>query len=87
MAKQGEWVTVKSARSEIGYPQLYALLLVKEAEGWELRRQGHGWWFYCPCNGQHDPRKAGMVTINKTPQNKSSHFRRVRDALNGHQAP
>ena len=31
--------------------------------------------------------EAGMVTINKTPQSKSSHFRRVRDALNGHEAP
>lgn len=87
MAKQGEWVSVKSARSEIDYPQLYSLLQAKERQGWRLRRQGHGWWFYCPCDGQHDPRNAGMVSISHSPRNKSSHYRRVRDALNGHQKP
>jgi hypothetical protein len=83
MVSNGDWVLVASLRRQL-YGPLYALLLQYEGEGWRLRRQGHGWRFYCPCGSPHDPRRDGMVAISSTPQNAHSHYLRVRRSITGH---
>jgi hypothetical protein len=66
----GEWLAVSSVRREVK-PQVYAVLVELERDGWRLRRQGHKFKAYCPCGG-------GIVTVNGTPRNPDWEARRIR---------
>lgn len=68
-------IAVSSVRREVD-DEIFAVLEEFEAKGWRLRRQGHKFYFYCPCGN-------GKVRVDGTPRSPSSQARRVRREL-GH---
>lgn len=66
-------VAVSSVRREVD-TEVFAVLEDFEPKGWLLRRQGHKFYFYCPCGHS-------KVRIDGTPRNPSSAARRIRREL------
>jgi hypothetical protein len=64
-----EFIAVATARREID-DAVYRVLLKYELKGWGLRRQGHKFYFYCPC-------KSNSVRIDGTPRNPQQQAKRI----------
>ena len=67
-----EWVTAHSVRREV-HADIYAVMVQLEARRWQIRRQGHKFYAYCPCDGGH----GAKVRIDGTPRNPSGQARRI----------
>lgn len=66
-------IAVSSVRREV-HDEVFEVLEEYEERGWRLRRQGHKFYFYCPCGNS-------KVRIDGTPRNPSGAARRIRREL------
>lgn len=57
----GERVRVSDVRHELK-PQIFKVIKKYARAGWTLRRQGHKFYFYCPCGED-------WVRVDGTPRN------------------
>lgn len=67
-----QWVAARDERSSMR-PEMYAVVVELEAQGWRLRRQGHGWRMYCPCGAG-----GAAFPIPHTPANPANVAKRLR---------
>lgn len=68
-----EWVNVRDVHREV-HAAVYEVLIDAEARGWRLRRQGHKFKFFCPC----ESREGSMIRIDGTPRNPEQQAKRIR---------
>jgi len=68
-----DWVSAASVRREVA-PEIFEVIVELEARGWRIRRQGHKFYAYCPC----DAAVGVKLRIDGTPRNPSGQARRLR---------
>lgn len=76
---QFDEVSLQGARKEVDPEVYHAIQIAVEDYGFRLRRQGHKFALYCPC----DEADRGWMSVNGTPRNPSNHARHIRRAI-GH---
>ena len=69
---QGDWVELRDVRRELD-KDIYDILKPLVAAGWTIRRQGHKFRIYCPCQGEG----ASTVRVDGSPQNPGTAARRI----------
>lgn len=68
-----EWPKVSDVRDELK-PPIYRVIKKYAKSGWRLRRQGHKFYFYCPCGED-------WVRIDGTPRDADRRAKQIEQEI------